>query len=66
MSVRPPAPDSGLCATCAHAKTIASARGSTFTLCERAEDDPRYRKYPALPVFTCDGFERRASSDGAR
>jgi hypothetical protein len=47
----------GLCATCLHARRIASARGSTFWLCQRSVDDPRFAKYPRLPVVHCAGFE---------
>jgi hypothetical protein len=49
----------GLCATCAHARRVTSARGSTFVLCERSQSDPRYPKYPPLPVLRCDGHEPR-------
>jgi hypothetical protein len=49
----------GLCAVCKHARPIVSAKGSKFWLCERASSDPmRFRKYPALPVLRCSGFER--------
>jgi hypothetical protein len=49
----------GLCAACEHARAIVSAKGSKFWLCERASSDPmRFRKYPALPVLRCSGFER--------
>jgi hypothetical protein len=48
----------GLCATCLHARRITSARGSTFVLCDRSRDDPRYPKYPRLPVVTCAGHEK--------
>jgi hypothetical protein len=47
----------GLCTACAHARRIASARGSTFWLCERSADDPRFAKYPRLPVVRCAGYE---------
>jgi len=47
----------GLCASCAHALRVASARGSTFVLCERSQTDARYPKYPPLPVLRCDGHE---------
>jgi hypothetical protein len=53
-----PAPPAGLCGSCAHARAIVSAKGSTFLLCERARTDPRYRKYPPLPVVSCPGYER--------
>jgi hypothetical protein len=47
----------GLCAKCVHIKVVSSARGSEFYLCERAKSDPRYTKYPRLPVLRCPGFE---------
>jgi hypothetical protein len=49
----------GLCATCAHGRRVTSTRGSVFLLCERSQSDPRYPKYPALPVLRCDGYEPR-------
>jgi hypothetical protein len=49
----------GLCDHCRHARRVVSARGSTFTLCERAATDARYPRYPRLPVQACSGFERR-------
>jgi len=51
--------DAGLCAECAHARRIASARGSVFILCERSATDPRFPKYPRLPVVRCAGYEPR-------
>ena len=50
-------PRVGLCATCVHARRIESSKGSEFWLCERAKTDPRYRKYPPLPVLACPGHE---------
>ena len=47
----------GLCGRCTFAQQIPSSRGSVFWLCERAESDPRFRKYPPLPVRHCVGFE---------
>jgi hypothetical protein len=46
----------GLCATCMHARTIRSAKGSEFWLCEAAKTDPRLKKYPPLPVLRCPAF----------
>jgi hypothetical protein len=51
-------PRVGLCATCAHARKQASARGSTFWRCARADVDARFRRYPPLPVRECAGHER--------
>jgi L-amino acid N-acyltransferase YncA len=49
----------GLCSTCAHQKLIRSGRGSTFSMCLRHQTDPRYPKYPRLPVIECPGHESR-------
>ncbi len=46
----------GLCFDCRFSRRVRSERGSTFFLCERAETDPRYRKYPPLPVLACPGY----------
>jgi hypothetical protein len=48
--------DPGLCATCQHCRTIVSDRGSVFYLCQMSFSDPRFRKYPALPVLECLGY----------
>jgi len=45
-----------MCADCAYARQIESARGSNFYLCERSESDPAFVKYPRLPVLQCTGF----------
>jgi hypothetical protein len=47
----------GLCATCVHVQIIASSRGSTFFMCRLSDTDPRFRKYPAIPVRACSGYE---------
>lgn len=46
----------GLCERCRHAKTVETPR-SVFWLCGRSATDPRYPKYPRLPVLECAGFE---------
>lgn len=46
---------------CAHSRTVRSAR-STFYLCERSFSDPRFPKYPRLPVRNCPGFDARVDS----
>ena len=48
----------GLCADCAFSRIIDSGR-STFYLCGRALTDPRFSKYPPLPVRSCSGYERK-------
>ena len=53
----PSTPDwPGLCSTCRHAHRIEAAR-STFWRCRLSETDPRFPRYPALPVRTCEGYE---------
>ena len=47
----------GLCASCRFAEIITSSRGSTFYLCTLAASDPRFRRYPILPVRECAGYE---------
>jgi hypothetical protein len=47
----------GLCADCVHARRIESDRGARFYLCELSTVDPKYRKYPALPVIRCAGYQ---------
>lgn len=47
----------GLCSRCRHAHVIRSHKGSTFYMCGLAATDPRFVKYPALPVRSCDGYE---------
>ena len=49
----------GLCALCDHARTVVTGKGSQFWLCELASTDPRFRKYPALPVLRCSGFSAK-------
>ncbi len=47
----------GLCWDCRWARRVTSGRGSVFFLCRRAETDPAYPKYPALPRLRCAGHE---------
>jgi hypothetical protein len=49
----------GLCSRCRHQKTIRSGRGSEFSMCLKYREDPRYAKYPPLPVLRCPGFALR-------
>jgi hypothetical protein len=57
VSERPAAPAVGLCADCRHARVVETARGSRFWRCARADEDPRYARYPPLPVRACPGHE---------
>jgi len=49
-------PDAGLCRECVHARSLRSARGTTFWLCHLSQTDPRFAKYPRLPVTHCEGY----------
>ena len=53
---RMPGPAVGLCATCRHARRVATPR-STFWMCELSRTDPHFEKYPRLPVLACPGYE---------
>jgi hypothetical protein len=49
----------GLCDRCLHQRLIGNTRGSTFSLCGRSKADPRFPRYPRMPVAACPGFEPR-------
>ncbi|MHB1225613.1 MAG: hypothetical protein ACYC2G_16420 [Gemmatimonadaceae bacterium] len=59
-----PAPRVGLCATCRYVRRAGNRRGSVFYRCARAEHDPRFPKYPPLPVLRCIGYERDDDTSG--
>jgi len=50
----------GLCADCLHSRHIESAHGSVFILCNLYLTDPRYPKYPRLPVLSCGGYKKKS------
>jgi hypothetical protein len=45
----------GLCASCEHLRLLASRR-SVFVRCGLAATDPRFPRYPPLPVVACRGY----------
>ena len=49
----------GLYAVCRHVRVIESAKGSMFVMCDLFKKDPRFTKYPLLPVLQCAGFVPR-------
>jgi pimeloyl-ACP methyl ester carboxylesterase len=55
----------GLCAGCRHHETVVSARGAAFHLCRLSFRDPRFRRYPPLPVRQCEGFDAAESADSS-
>jgi hypothetical protein len=53
----------GLCADCKFAQHITSSRGSAFLLCGLSKTDPRFPKYPRLPVLSCTGYRQNAGDE---
>ncbi len=51
------APPPGLCGDCLHARALTTARGGTILQCLRAAADPRFDKWPRLPMLSCPGHE---------
>jgi len=56
--------ETGLCGTCTMARRIATAKGSTFFHCERADSESAYVKYPRLPVLACPGYLQGGGDSG--
>ena len=46
----------GLCRGCRHARIVETPR-SRFWLCRLSAIDPRFERYPRLPVLRCEGYE---------
>jgi len=47
-----------MCDRCVHQQRVATSR-STYSLCLRSRADPRYAKYPPIPVIRCAGYQQR-------
>ena len=57
----------GLCSSCVHARVIESSKGAVFVLCSLSYTDPRFARYPRLPVIVCEGYASGGSdSTGPR
>jgi hypothetical protein len=52
----------GLCGGCLFQRVVPTTRGSLFSLCERAAEDPSFPRYPRIPVGSCAGFHARPAS----
>lgn len=52
----------GLCSICRHVRVTGNRRGSRFYLCGRSVHDPRWPRYPVLPVLRCTGYEAGGDS----
>ena len=42
---------------CRHVQVVTSARGSRFYLCRLSFSDPRFPRYPPIPVLQCGGYQ---------
>jgi len=51
--------DPGLCSGCVWVRVIVNRRDSRFYLCDRSRQDPRFPRYPRLPVLRCPGYVPR-------
>jgi hypothetical protein len=51
-----PSPPAGLCERCRNVKVVETRKGSRFYLCTLSDVDPRFPKYPRIPVVRCLGF----------
>lgn len=46
----------GLCSECRFHSVVRSGKGKQYHLCEFAEKDPTFPKYPRLPVLECNSY----------
>ena len=44
----------GLCGSCRHARRVVTPR-SVFLRCALSATDPRFERYPRLPMLACEG-----------
>jgi hypothetical protein len=65
LDLRPPSPGVGLCETCANVRVVETRKGSRFYLCMLSETDPRFPKYPRLPVHRCHGYHPAGDPEAA-
>lgn len=59
----PYAPPPGLCESCLNVRMVQTRRGSRFFLCQLSETDPRFPKYPRIPVLRCIGYAPSPAPD---
>jgi len=58
-------PTVGLCSVCRHARRVTTPR-SVFWMCRLAATDPRFERYPRLPVESCEGYEPGTPEEGSK
>jgi hypothetical protein len=56
-------PPAGLCESCVNVRVVESGKGSRFYLCRLSSVDPRFPKYPRIPVLQCRGYEPAGEGD---
>jgi hypothetical protein len=56
----------GLCLSCRHMRRVCTDRNSVFYQCQLSKTDPRYPKYPRLPVRDCPGYELSMEGEGRK
>jgi len=56
----------GLCIDCRHARIMRSDREAVYYRCSLAATDPRFPKYPRLPVLNCPGYEPSQPDDAGQ
>ena len=59
----PAPPPAGQCDDCRHLEVVRSKR-SAFVRCRLADTDPRFPRYPRLPVLACAGYEPGGDAGG--
>ena len=46
----------GLCETCRWVRVIQTQKGTVYHWCGHSRVDPRFPRYPRLPVMNCTAF----------
>lgn len=54
----------GLCEQCRHHRMVRSERQEVYLLCEYSRLDPRFEKYPRLPVLNCSAHSSTNNTNG--
>jgi hypothetical protein len=60
-----PGEEVGLCGRCRHARVTRGRGPQRFWRCGRSDSDPRFARYPGLPVSRCAGFAAGEPGAGA-
>ena len=52
-----------LCETCVSMREVVTPKGSRFLLCQLAQTDPAFPKYPPQPVVRCVGYRTKDANE---